>query len=322
MGYEAETLLHTALHPSTPADGAAAQAKILEFVSGYHGQGDVDRVRNKAHQPPRPPRHEKPGPYSGAPKLIDSKPLPSSAITGKDGIRKIPKLATANGFPFLRYKKPQPAFLSRVIRDKLATRINRHAKMQECEVQADKTCGLGAWEDEWDRHVAAAEAEAGLKGRGGREESWTVEWERQRKRYSLALREDARQTRERTRKLTEILVKETELYAREVEMAKLRKQGMSQREAEETVKKMVDDDMKRQLGWKNGKDILKPEVEKVEDHGRERRPHADGREANGRTVTWTPAQGKSITEEVAFKFRPKEAVAAFPRSSSFTIRRG
>lgn len=63
------------------------------------------------------------------------------------GARKVPILASANGIPFLRLTKPQPAALSRVLRQKLARRNLRfHDKIE----LGNYWLPLAKQEDEWD----------------------------------------------------------------------------------------------------------------------------------------------------------------------------
>jgi len=68
---------------------------------------------------------------------------PFLSISGK---RHIPKLAHTNGIPFLRFKKPQSPFLSRVIRNKIRQREKRfdHVKLLDGEIARAQA------EDEWD----------------------------------------------------------------------------------------------------------------------------------------------------------------------------
>lgn len=57
----------------------------------------------------------------------------------------------ASGVPFLRFKKPQSPFLSRVLRNKLE---QKH-KLFEGLKRIDETHSrLATWEDSWDQHVA------------------------------------------------------------------------------------------------------------------------------------------------------------------------
>ncbi|MCJ1248368.1 hypothetical protein MMC30_005585 [Trapelia coarctata] len=71
-----------------------------------------------------------------------SRPFPS--VTGK---RHIPKLVDTNGLPFLRFKKPQSPFLSRVLRDKIKLRQKRYDRIKLLEEQIT----LAETEDEWDK---------------------------------------------------------------------------------------------------------------------------------------------------------------------------
>jgi hypothetical protein len=60
-------------------------------------------------------------------------------------------LTHASGVPFLRFKKPQSPFLSRVLRNKLE---QKH-KLFEALKRIDETHSrLAAWEDGWDYHIA------------------------------------------------------------------------------------------------------------------------------------------------------------------------
>lgn len=63
------------------------------------------------------------------------------------GPRHVPILASANGIPFLRIKKPQPPVLSRVLRQALQRRIdNFHTKI----LLLNYWTPLSNHEDEWD----------------------------------------------------------------------------------------------------------------------------------------------------------------------------
>ncbi|KAI9875412.1 MAG: E2 ubiquitin-conjugating protein mms2 [Pleopsidium flavum] len=87
------------------------------------------------------------------------------------GRRHIPKLISANGVPFLRLKKPQPAFLGRVIKDKIAQRQKYFQRLQALEVQAE----LAGHEDHWDRLLSRMH---GVREEGGRDKvNWREEIE-------------------------------------------------------------------------------------------------------------------------------------------------
>lgn len=63
------------------------------------------------------------------------------------GPRHVPILASANGVPFLRLRKPQPESLSRVIRQKLARRMKDFDDKILC---SHYWVPLASYEDEWD----------------------------------------------------------------------------------------------------------------------------------------------------------------------------
>lgn len=89
---------------------------------------------------PQPCR--RPAPYPGAKPVFEARPrllLP--------GRRQIPKLVSASGIPFLRFKKPQSPFLGRVIRDKLEQRINYFTQLRAVGELSD----VAALEDLWDK---------------------------------------------------------------------------------------------------------------------------------------------------------------------------
>lgn len=66
------------------------------------------------------------------------------------GQRQVPRIASANGVPFLRLTKPQPAALSRVLRQKLDRRIERFHRRVELQ---NYWLPLAQQEDEWDELV-------------------------------------------------------------------------------------------------------------------------------------------------------------------------
>src|ERR1700709_1700282 len=106
-GAQAEELLRAAASGSQ-----AATSQIHNLLYRLHTQ------RQQSQQPRAPPRPEPPrlSPYPGAPKVLDIRPLPREKLTAK---RRVPILTHASGVPFLRFKKPQSPFLSRVLRNKL-----------------------------------------------------------------------------------------------------------------------------------------------------------------------------------------------------------
>lgn len=72
---------------------------------------------------------------------------PYAQVTGQ---RQVPRIASANGIPFLRLTKPQPAALSRVLRQKLARRVERFHRRVELQ---NYWLPLAKQEDEWDELI-------------------------------------------------------------------------------------------------------------------------------------------------------------------------
>ena len=62
------------------------------------------------------------------------------------GRRTVPSLVSTGGIPFLRYKSPQPATLSRLINDKLRAHEHRFDRKYEYQNQVQ----MGILEDAWD----------------------------------------------------------------------------------------------------------------------------------------------------------------------------
>lgn len=66
------------------------------------------------------------------------------------GVRKVPSLVNANGIPFVRWKKPQPESISRVLRYLIRMRITRWRDFDRVN---DYHVPLAKREDEWDEMV-------------------------------------------------------------------------------------------------------------------------------------------------------------------------
>lgn len=104
------------------------------------------------------PPHFTRSPWIYAPK---SEPRPSSSVCppaeesmltirprpSVPGTRHIPVIASANGLPFLRFKKPQPANLSRVLNQKLDA---RNKGFDRRNILQNYWMPLAAHEDAWD----------------------------------------------------------------------------------------------------------------------------------------------------------------------------
>ncbi|GAP86817.1 putative ubiquitin-conjugating enzyme protein [Rosellinia necatrix] len=94
---------------------------------------------------------------------IPHRPRPQSELGGT-GRRKIPRLDMASEIPFLRFSKPQPVVLSRVLGGKVRRRSERAIKVGILREEALPEARL---EDQWERAMARLAAdEASKRGVG------------------------------------------------------------------------------------------------------------------------------------------------------------
>ncbi|KAI1278292.1 hypothetical protein F5Y07DRAFT_71189 [Xylaria sp. FL0933] len=96
--------------------------------------------------PPPSPSNPDPTPVYTTP----HRPRPQSELGGT-GRRKIPRLDLASDIPFLRFTKPQPALLSRVLRQKSEKRTGR---MQALTAMQAEDIPEAQLEDEWESQMA------------------------------------------------------------------------------------------------------------------------------------------------------------------------
>jgi hypothetical protein len=210
---QAEKLLRTA------GDGnAPALSKIYTLLRLQHQQSEHSRQVCK----PTPPREPPPrvSPYPGAPKLLDIRPLPLEQLSGR---RHVPALTQTNGYAFLRTRKPQSPYLSRVLRDKIKQKDKRfntvyklerdiedgndESKWEEIVLEQLKKEGKGKGEREWREGVGSD------WGRG--DGTWVAASVRARMQIMDCLNFDLRRAREHGERLTEVWVKERKLWRQE-----------------------------------------------------------------------------------------------------------
>ena len=75
------------------------------------------------------------------------KAFPRPTVIGK---RKVPFMVCANGFPFVRWKKPQPANVSRVLRQNIK---QRQKHVSYVHALTDFWIPLAQYEDQWEELV-------------------------------------------------------------------------------------------------------------------------------------------------------------------------
>ena len=154
-----------------------------------------------------------------APKVLH-RPYPQVS-----GIRHIPKLVNANGFPFLRFKKPQSAFLSRMIRDHVKRKDKRFTQYQIFQ----QSLKIAADEDEWD---VILEQTCGLHI--GCEESWEAEIKRSIGEASFKINREYTRSKAVAEQMAMIIEKEKELAYQEKghALAEKRKEKLARKQAE------------------------------------------------------------------------------------------
>jgi hypothetical protein len=160
----------------------------------------LEAVANKANQVRHPES-----------KPILERPLPLSEIRG--GNRRVPNLVTAHGMPFLRYSKPQPVSLSRVIRQRLEWNDKNWAQRGVVETQIL----MAEFEDKWDELLRR---EHGIvvgdaKTLFAAETSWTDEFRNTDAAILKAIRVKDAKYVETGEKMWEIVKKEKELKRQE-----------------------------------------------------------------------------------------------------------
>jgi hypothetical protein len=100
----------------------------------------------KRNPKPKPPPKPDPDPtiYEPPPehKFLNVFPRPTVV-----GIRKVPFLVSAGQLPFVRFKKPQPSNVSRVLRD---LRKQREVRFEQRYALQDYYIPLAEYEDQWD----------------------------------------------------------------------------------------------------------------------------------------------------------------------------
>ncbi|KAH6678679.1 hypothetical protein B0J14DRAFT_697650, partial [Halenospora varia] len=126
VGYAVENLLRDAANGNEKALSQTHSLLKSLHEQYLHAKSSTPLpLPNPIARPPRPI------PFPGAPKIIDIRPLPQSALGGK-GRRLIPKFVTTgssqnDGIAFIRFKRPQSAYLSRVVRQKMEAKERRWA---------------------------------------------------------------------------------------------------------------------------------------------------------------------------------------------------
>ncbi|KAI6716924.1 hypothetical protein JHW43_000657 [Diplocarpon mali] len=211
-GYTAEKLIHAASTGNRPA--VAQIHDLLRLLDAQALAG-----REACTQPvPRDIKKHKASlrAYPGAAKVVESRPLPLSKISK---VRHVPSLTVATWLPFLRFKKRQSPYLSRVLTAKIKQRVKRSQHLEDLADMIE----MGEMEDLWDDFVLEqVERERGVDGvmefvqEGWDEgELWRTESEYSRYVVSQAMERESQRVAVLGNKFMGILEWEKELWADE-----------------------------------------------------------------------------------------------------------
>ena len=151
-----------------------------------------------------------------APKVL-SRPFP--VISGR---RHVPTLVNATGIPFLRFKKPQSPFLSRIIRNK----IRKRERLFNILYELQHSLKMAQEEDRWDKILREKCGVGDTKGKRMTvvERSWAAVTRDALYETSRKLRAEHSRNALIASKMHEIIVKETALAMEERLATKGRKQ--------------------------------------------------------------------------------------------------
>ncbi|KAK3062886.1 hypothetical protein LTS18_003174 [Coniosporium uncinatum] len=184
----------------TAESPTAKQARARRLVVDAKKQADAARKF--------PPREDA---------LLGSRPRPARDVKGR---RHIPHMVNANGVPFLRFKRPQPENLTRLLRSKMESKFKRVEREQELE---GYWVPLAEGEDGWDEVLkrccgplpATRWKQGEGEGEAARETKWVDVYKQALWDVRRAVKETERGNRELARKMTDLVGREQVLADKE-----------------------------------------------------------------------------------------------------------
>ncbi|KAF3068301.1 hypothetical protein GL218_08304 [Daldinia childiae] len=165
-GYQILGLLQSATSSSLESPNAD-HASILSFLRDRHDERSRSLAAKAIHPPySRTPPKPHSGPWPGAEPLlvnvtpaptaqnpnpkpvfaIPSRPRPASELGGS-GRRRVPHIDLASDTPFLRTKKPQPTYLSHILRHRIRKRVQR---LESVQTLYENDIPAAELEDNWE----------------------------------------------------------------------------------------------------------------------------------------------------------------------------
>ena len=215
-GYEAIDYLDAAVNGSEEAANylssllERAPAKVKEAPQAKPTLASMVKVEGI-------PEESEPGDRKERISLFD-RPLPLEKLTGR---RHVPVLFNANHIPVLRLKKPQPASLSRFLRQRIEQRQARH----NLRFRLYEELQTAYREDEWDELVgedviegpsqSLARAMLGTRVDSNEESQWTDAVEQAIREVHGKLNEERVKNKDMAEKMQAVVDCETELFEKE-----------------------------------------------------------------------------------------------------------
>ncbi|KAF2088978.1 hypothetical protein K490DRAFT_14505, partial [Saccharata proteae CBS 121410] len=140
-------------------------------------------------------------------KELDARPRPLEELSG---VRHVPKIYSANMIPVLRFSKPQPRSISRIINNKVDQRQRRIDLIDELQNHGFE---MGSWEDDWDDLLEEMHGVPNEDDERG--EGWTYEMRASVKTLYADIRSAKEQNRRFAKKMQTIIDQETALAEEE-----------------------------------------------------------------------------------------------------------
>ncbi|KAG4441684.1 hypothetical protein IFR05_002818 [Cadophora sp. M221] len=211
-GYAAEELLNAA-----GTGNATALTQIHDFLDTLLEQKVAAR-KACTQPPPRPTSALKARlrAYPGAQRVVDMRPLPLEKLSGN---RHVPSLAVATHAPFLRFKKVQSPYLSRVLSQKVKQKQKRNNWMDELAAEVE----MGYLEGEWEDNVLEAvmgegrwrESEELEREGWGDEDGWEQEPTRSKILVYKEIGREYKRAKDLADRMLSVVEKERELWEQE-----------------------------------------------------------------------------------------------------------
>ena len=125
--------------------GQSQSTTFIESLVDGLPRGIAHPKPKKIHPPPKPEPKPKPEPSPINNVALAMRPYPEVK-----GVRRVPVIASANGMPFLRIKKPQPASLAIALHRKLEARTEN---FETSILLNNYWLPIARQEDEWDKII-------------------------------------------------------------------------------------------------------------------------------------------------------------------------